>query len=38
MQFKREYFKSFAFGAEDSLVSTVGLLSGLALAGQIVGL
>lgn len=27
------YFKSFVFGVEDSLVSTVGLLSGVALAG-----
>lgn len=34
MQFKREYFKSFIFGVEDSLVSTVGLLSGVALAGM----
>lgn len=33
MEFKREYFKSFVFGVEDSLVSTVGLLSGVALAG-----
>lgn len=33
MKFKREYFKSFVFGVEDSLVSTVGLLSGVALAG-----
>lgn len=29
----REYFKSFIFGVEDSLVSTVGLLSGVVLAG-----
>ncbi len=27
------YFKSFIFGVEDSLVSTVGLVSGIALAG-----
>lgn len=33
MKLKREYFKSFVFGVEDSLVSTVGLLSGVALAG-----
>lgn len=37
MQFKREYFKSFVFGVEDSLVSTVGLLSGVALAGVAAG-
>ncbi len=33
MKLKREYFKSFVFGVEDSVVSTVGLLSGVALAG-----
>lgn len=33
MRLRREYFKSFVFGVEDSLVSTVGLLSGVALAG-----
>lgn len=33
MKLKREYYKSFIFGVEDSLVSTVGLLSGVALAG-----
>ncbi len=33
MKLNREYFKSFVFGVEDSLVSTVGLLSGVALAG-----
>lgn len=33
MKIQREYFKSFVFGVEDSLVSTVGLLSGVALAG-----
>jgi VIT1/CCC1 family predicted Fe2+/Mn2+ transporter len=27
------YFRNFVFGVEDSLVSTVGLLSGVALAG-----
>lgn len=27
------YFRSFIFGVEDSLVSTVGLLSGIAIAG-----
>ena len=27
------YFRSFVFGVEDSLVSTVGLLSGVAIAG-----
>lgn len=27
------YFRNFIFGVEDSLVSTVGLLSGVALAG-----
>ncbi len=27
------YFRSFVFGVEDSLVSTVGLLSGIAMAG-----
>ena len=27
------YFSSFIFGVEDSLVSTVGLLSGVAVAG-----
>jgi VIT1/CCC1 family predicted Fe2+/Mn2+ transporter len=32
-QFSAVYFKSFVFGVEDSLVSTVGLLSGVALAG-----
>jgi VIT1/CCC1 family predicted Fe2+/Mn2+ transporter len=31
--FSATYFKSFVFGVEDSLVSTVGLLSGVALAG-----
>lgn len=28
-----EYFRNFIFGVEDSLVSTVGLLSGVAVAG-----
>ena len=28
------YFRNFIFGVEDSLVSTVGLLSGVALAGM----
>lgn len=28
-----EYLRSFVFGVEDSLVSTVGLLSGIAIAG-----
>lgn len=37
MQFNREYFKSFVFGVEDSLVSTVGLLSGVVLAGATAG-
>ncbi len=37
MKLKREYFKSFVFGVEDSLVSTVGLLSGVALAGVATG-
>lgn len=32
-KFSAVYFKSFVFGVEDSLVSTVGLLSGVALAG-----
>lgn len=27
------YFRNFVFGVEDSLVSTVGLLSGIAIAG-----
>lgn len=27
------YFRNFIFGVEDSLVSTVGLLSGVAIAG-----
>ncbi len=30
---KSEYFRNFIFGVEDSLVSTVGLLSGVASAG-----
>lgn len=30
---RRAYLKSFIFGVEDSLVSTVGLLSGVVLAG-----
>ena len=30
---KREYLRNFVFGVEDSLVSTVGLLSGVAIAG-----
>lgn len=29
-----EYFRNFIFGVEDSLVSTVGLLSGVAVAGS----
>lgn len=33
-QNKIEYFRNFIFGVEDSLVSTVGLLSGVAAAGQ----
>lgn len=37
MRLRREYFKSFVFGVEDSLVSTVGLLSGVALAGVATG-
>lgn len=28
------YFRNFIFGVEDSLVSTVGLLSGIAIAGM----
>lgn len=28
------YFRNFIFGVEDSLVSTVGLLSGIAIAGS----
>lgn len=28
------YFRNFVFGVEDSLVSTVGLLSGIAIAGM----
>lgn len=28
------YFRNFVFGVEDSLVSTVGLVSGIALAGS----
>ncbi len=28
------YFRNFVFGVEDSLVSTVGLLSGVAIAGM----
>ncbi len=28
------YLRNFVFGVEDSLVSTVGLLSGIAIAGQ----
>lgn len=28
------YFRNFVFGVEDSLVSTVGLLSGVAMAGM----
>ena len=28
------YFRTFVFGVEDSLVSTVGLLSGIAIAGM----
>ena len=31
---KIEYLRSFTFGVEDSLVSTVGLLSGVAAAGM----
>ena len=30
---KHGYFRNFIFGVEDSLVSTVGLLSGVAIAG-----
>lgn len=30
---KAAYFRNFIFGVEDSLVSTVGLLSGIAMAG-----
>ncbi|MEK7641758.1 MAG: VIT1/CCC1 transporter family protein [Patescibacteria group bacterium] len=30
---KASYLRSFIFGVEDSLVSTVGLLSGIAMAG-----
>lgn len=30
---KTAYFRNFIFGVEDSLVSTVGLLSGVAIAG-----
>jgi VIT1/CCC1 family predicted Fe2+/Mn2+ transporter len=30
---KASYLRSFVFGVEDSLVSTVGLLSGIAIAG-----
>src|SRR5262245_46938731 len=30
---KVAYFRNFVFGVEDSLVSTVGLLSGVAIAG-----
>lgn len=30
---RASYFRSFVFGVEDSLVSTVGLLSGIAIAG-----
>ncbi len=32
-QAKVSYFRNFIFGVEDSLVSTVGLLSGVAIAG-----
>lgn len=31
---KVAYFRNFVFGVEDSLVSTVGLLSGVAIAGM----
>lgn len=31
---KVAYFRNFVFGVEDSLVSTVGLLSGIAIAGM----
>jgi VIT1/CCC1 family predicted Fe2+/Mn2+ transporter len=31
---KAEKFRSFVFGVEDSLVSTVGLVSGIAVAGM----
>ncbi len=31
---KIAYFRNFIFGVEDSLVSTVGLLSGVAIAGM----
>lgn len=33
MEQKRGFLRSFVFGAEDSLVSTVGLLSGISFAG-----
>lgn len=33
MKERIEYFRNFIFGVEDSLVSTVGLLSGIAIAG-----
>lgn len=32
-QMKRGYLRNFIFGAEDALVSTVGLLSGVSFAG-----
>jgi VIT1/CCC1 family predicted Fe2+/Mn2+ transporter len=31
---KAAYLRNFIFGVEDSLVSTVGLLSGIAIAGM----
>lgn len=31
---KIEYIRNFIFGVEDSLVSTIGLVSGVAVAGQ----
>lgn len=34
MRFSATYFRNFIFGVEDSLVSTVGLLSGIAIAGE----
>ena len=33
MAVRTTYFRNFIFGVEDSLVSTVGLLSGIAIAG-----
>jgi VIT1/CCC1 family predicted Fe2+/Mn2+ transporter len=33
MKEKAAYFRNFVFGVEDSLVSTVGLVSGVAIAG-----